>query len=124
MIEEAYETTEEYKEEIAKLFELIQRRDDMRALLKIAKPPRIPEIRQVIANLDGLIEDTEEIMEMIAKKHRLELEAEKNYEELNATYEAIKPELLAYLAEHNPEAYEKLKAELEELEAKEAEETD
>jgi ribosomal protein L29 len=119
MSEESYETTDEYKEETAKLFELMQRRDEMRGLLKIAQPSKIAEVRKTIATLDNLIKETEEIMEIIARKHRMEIELDKRYEELDKTVDAVLPELLAYLAEHNPEAYEKLKASLEEIDARE-----
>jgi len=122
MSEESYETTDEYQKETAKLFELIQRRDEMHGLLKIAQPSKIAEVRRVIANLDGLIKQTEEIMEMVAAKYRLEIEAEKQDAVTMAMTEAILPELLAYLAEHNPEAYENLKASLEEIDAREDDE--
>ena len=124
MSEESYETTGEYKEETAKLFELIQRRDEMRGLLKIAQPSKIAEVRKVIANLDNLIKETEGIMEIIARKHRMQIEYDKQCEELDKTVDAILPELLAYLAEHNPEAGEKLKADLEEIEAREYDDED
>jgi hypothetical protein len=122
MSEESYETTEEYQEESAKLFELLQRRDKMRELLKIAQPDKIAEVRRVIANLDSIIKQTEEIMEMIAKTHQKELELDKEYEELDRMNKIIEPLLLAHLKEHNPEAYEKLKAELEEIDARAEEE--
>ena len=119
MSEETYETTEEYQKETTKLFEYIQRRDEMHGLLKIAKPSKISALRDVIARLDNLIRQTEEIMDILARKFQLELEADREDEKLEEMYQAVKPELLEYLAEHNPEAYEKLKAELEALEAEE-----
>ena len=113
MSEESYEMTAEYQKETAKLFEYIQRRDEMHGLLKIAKPSKIADIRKAIVRLDKLIRQTEEIMEVLVRKYHLEIEAEAEDKKLEEMYEAVKPALLAYLAEHNPEEYEKLKAELE-----------
>lgn len=106
---------EEYQKETASLLKRIEKREQMVQLLKIARPEKIPAIRECIASLDKGIEHTEKIMDLHREKFQLEMELEKQYVELDEMSRAIEPELLAYLAEHNPEAYEKLKAELAEI---------
>ncbi len=118
MSEEIDKIDEDYQEEAASLLERIERREEMRELLKVAAPSKIPAIRAYIAKLDKIIEETEEIMEVLVKKRRLQAELEQEYEELDKMNKAIEPELLAYLEKNNPEAYEKLKAELEEIDAR------
>jgi hypothetical protein len=57
-------------------------------------------------------------MEILVRQRQAQLELEKEYEELDEMTKAIEPELLAYLQKNNPEAYEKLKADLEEIDAR------
>lgn len=110
--------SEEYKKESAFLLERIQRREDLVEQLKQAQPDKIPEIRRCIAKLDAVIEQTEQIMQMHIKKHELQIKMKIADEESLAMCDAILPELLAHLEKNNPEAYEKLKAELKEINAR------
>lgn len=124
MSEEDLLNSEEYQKESAFLLKRIEDREEMLGLLKIAHPSKISDIRACIAQLDDIIERTEDIMEMHLKKHRLEKEQEKRNEELEKMTDAILPELLAHLEKTNPEAYEKLKASLEEIDARYPDEDD
>jgi 5,10-methenyltetrahydromethanopterin hydrogenase len=113
MSDEDVINSEEYQKESAFLLERIRMREDLVELLKRARPDKIPELRRCIAKVDDVIEQTERIMQMHVKKHELEIEIEEQDAETMAMCDAILPELLAHLEKHNPEAYEKLKAELE-----------
>jgi hypothetical protein len=106
--------SEEYQKESAFLLERIRMREEMVERLKLSRPDKIPEIRRCIAKLDEVIEQTEQILQMLIKKHELQIEMEIADEESLAMCDAILPELLAHLEKNNPEAYEKLKAQLEE----------
>jgi hypothetical protein len=118
MSDEPFEQREEYKKESETLLFHLQEREEMTRLLKIAHPSKVSEIREVIAGLDHLIERTEKIMQIILEKYQLEQEAEEHYLKVQAKMDKALPELLAYLAEHNPEAGEKLVADLAEIEAR------
>ena len=124
MSEEELEMTDEYQKKSEFLLERIKERDEMVELLKIAHPSKIAEIRDLIARLDDVIERTEKVMEILLEAQRLEQKIDKDYEELEAMTEAIEPELLAYLEKNNPEAYEKLKADLAAIDEMEDEEDD
>ncbi|MGC2235096.1 MAG: hypothetical protein WA584_02975 [Pyrinomonadaceae bacterium] len=116
MSDEDIINSEKYKKESAFLLDKIRRREKLVEFLKHAKTDKIPEIRRCIAKLDKVIEQTERIMQMTIEAHALRIEMEEQDAKTLAMCDAILPELLAYLKEHNPEAYEKLKAELEEEE--------
>jgi hypothetical protein len=124
MSEEELEINDEYRKKSEFLLQRIKDREELVELLKIAHPSKIPDIRNYIARLDDIIERIEKSMEMHLEVQRLEKKIDKDYEELEAMTEAIEPELLAYLEKNNPEAYEKLKADLAAIDAQEDEEED
>jgi hypothetical protein len=55
---------EDYKKETQRLLERIEQREELIGLLKIAKPEKIAELREVISRFDKSIEATEEIILM------------------------------------------------------------
>jgi len=110
MAEESYETTEEYIEESKSLFELIERREEMLRILKIAQPEYIPEVQKAIAQIDDLIERTEELMEMHRKLYFMEIEIDKNDAELVEFTEKVDKALREYVAKNNPEKLELIEA--------------
>lgn len=124
MSDEELEITDEYRKESEFLLQRIKDREELVELLKIAHPSKIAEIRNSIARLDDVIERSEKIMEMHLEAQRLQQKADKDYEELEALTDLILPELLAYLEKNNPEAYEKLKADLAAIDEEEDEDAD
>jgi hypothetical protein len=126
MSDEELEINDEYRKKSEFLLQRIKDREEMVELLKIAHPSKIADIRNCIARLDDIIERTEKSMEMHLEALRLEQEIDKDYEELEEMTDHILPELLAYLEKNNPEAYEKLKADLAAIDEQdeEDEETD
>jgi len=110
MVDESYETTEEYIEESKNLFDLIERREKMLQLLKIAQPEYIPAAQQAIAQIDLVIEQTEELMEMHRKLYLMSIEADKSDAALLELSENIAIELREHVAKNNPEKLELLEA--------------
>lgn len=104
---------ENYERESATLLELIEKREETVKLLKLATKERTAQVREVIAELDELIERTEQIVAMQYDLYLQRIDLLKQYIEAAEMTEKIQPELLQYLAENNPEAYEQLKAQLE-----------
>ncbi len=103
----------EYNRECAKLIELTERREEMINLLKIAKPSKIVEIREVIPRLDRLIKQTEEIIELSFELVRHKRDHVRRCRRLEAMMEIILPELRKHLAENAPEKLEQLEAMLD-----------
>ena len=110
MTGESYETTEEYLKESKILFDLVARREEMLRLLKMAQPANVSQARKVIAQLDNLIERTEEIMEMQRALFLKRRKADKNDAELLLVAEKIQIELREYVAKNKPEKLELLDA--------------
>ena len=76
----------------------------------LARPAKIAAIRQCLAELDGVIEMTEEIMELKQKAHRQRVKLEEMYEDLEVTTDAVEKELLEYIAKNKPERLAELQA--------------
>lgn len=98
-----------YAELTAVLLDRIRKRDEMIALLKIAKPAKISAIREVAARFDKLIEMIEAELQSFVEMRRKRIEIDENYEKLDAMMEKMKPEFLAYIAEQKPEKLEEMK---------------
>lgn len=107
-----YTTDEDYQKEYAFLMDRIRMREEMKELLKIAKPHHMARIRGALAKFDEVIDQTEQIMEIRLKKLQLEKECEIQDAKVLAMMEKMLPEFRAFLAEHNPEELEKLDAAL------------
>jgi len=110
MADESYETTEEYINESNSLFELIERREEMLRLLKIAQPEYVPEVQKAIAQIDNLIEQTEKMMEMHRKLYFMSIECDKSEAALLEFSDKVDKKLRKYVAEHHPEKLELLDA--------------
>lgn len=117
-------TDEQYIEDSAKLLKFIEEREEYVQMLKIATPVKIPLIRKAIAKYDELIQGVETRMELLVELKEMEAKIDEDYENADLMSKEIEPELLAYLEKNNPEAYEKLKAELEEIDARFPDEED
>lgn len=112
-VEDSYEiraSREVYEKECAKLLAKVSQRDELVKLLKIARPEKLGELRASIAKLDAFIAHTEEIIAMHYDIYQKRQDLWKQETELLAISEAIRPELLKYVAQHNPERLEELEA--------------
>ena len=95
--------SEEYKKEAAFLLERIKMRDEFAGLLKIARPEKLAELKETIARLDEVIDQTENILAMHQKKASLESRLDRDYEDLDATANIIEKELIEQVSKNNPE---------------------
>ncbi|MCD9187677.1 MAG: hypothetical protein LUM44_14755 [Pyrinomonadaceae bacterium] len=100
----------DYEEESANLLQMIEKREEMVRLLKIAKPDKIKDIQELIRGLDESIAQTEEIMESISNLIEKIEAAIKHDEKLAVTVEIIQKELIEYVKREKPEKLEELEA--------------
>ena len=103
------EIDRQYRETAATLLERIAKRDELKTLLKIAKPAKIAPLRELLAQLDKIIEMIENELENLVKMREKRLEVDARNDELMATVDKIKPEFLAHIAEHHPEKLKEMK---------------
>ena len=121
MSEKEFEMSDEYKLSLERLMKAINERD--RLLEYVNSRPFPPQVRaqklQLIGQLTKQIEKFEKAIageyEITQEKFRAEEKLDTIYEELDEMTDEILPELLAYLAEHNPEVHAKLVADLERI---------
>jgi hypothetical protein len=97
------EIDRQYREAYATLLDRIAKRDEMKSLLKIAKPAKIAPLRDVIARFDKIIENVEQELELLTEMRRSRIELDERYEKLAQDMERMKPEFLTYIAENHPE---------------------
>lgn len=103
MNDETIELSENYKKEAAKLVELTDKREEMKSLLKLATADKVDGVKQAIAQLDNLIEQTENILDLEYRRCVLLKEQADQYKKLDEMCDLIEPELIKYVAETNPE---------------------
>lgn len=97
------EIDRQYREAYAILLDRIAKRDEMKSLLKIAKPAKILPLRNAVARLDKIIENIEQELDLLTEMRRRRIELDERYEKLAQDMERMKPEFLTYIAEHHPE---------------------
>jgi len=105
-----FEMDDDYLEEVEKLMETIEKREEMLKLLKVARLRHIPEIRECIAGLDKSIEATEHILELQAAKLRQEKILEEQLDELMTMTDQIEIEMREHLKKNKPEKLEMFEA--------------
>ena len=108
--EEVQDALARYEDSAAKLLDAVARRDEMVALLKIAQPSKIAEVRECIAGWNALIEKAEELMEGNALLLEKARDLARHCLELEATCDLIEPQLIAHIAKNAPEKLELAKA--------------
>lgn len=101
--DEVLEAVAEYEKEAANLLERIEKRDEMAALLKVAKPSKIAGIREVVSRMNRGIEQTEILLELRAQAVEQRRDLDGQYRQLDETLNLIKPEFLKHIAEQHPE---------------------
>lgn len=120
-----YKMSDDYKQSVARLLDRIKERDRLLDYVNVRPFP--PDVRkEKLRLIDQLTRQIDKFEQALAKeyeitqeKRQFEEEIEKDYEELDEMCDEILPELLAYLAEHNPEAHAKIVADLKEIDEKE-----
>ena len=100
----------DYEEESANLLQMIEKREEMVGLLKIAKPDKIKAVQEIIRDCDESISQTEEILESISNLIRLLETAIKRNEELEVKLEVAQKEFLEYIKREKPEKLEEIEA--------------
>ncbi|MBS1792452.1 MAG: hypothetical protein JSS81_01290 [Acidobacteria bacterium] len=110
MSEDDYTNSENYRKNYEILLDLIERRDDLRRLLKIAQPQWIGPAREAIARVDDCIERTEVIMDLERQLYEETIKAEEEEARLAEMAEGIIDELRDHVARNNPEKLELLEA--------------
>lgn len=113
--DETLERIAEYEKEAANLLERIRQRDEMAALLKIAKPSKIADIRDVVSRMNRGIEQTEVLLELDAEAVQQGRVMDEKYRHLNAMLDVVKPHFLKHIAEHQPKKLVELAALLDNL---------
>ena len=108
--DEVLELFEQYEKESATLLKLLSDREEAAALLKIAHPAKIADVRAVVSNFDEVIELNEDILDTIAKTIEARRVADGKIAKLAERLDAAKPEILKHFAEHNLENLEEIKA--------------
>ena len=116
---EEFKSLEEIEAEYLKFSNIligeIKQREELRGLLKIAKPEEIAEIRKRIAFFDKSIENSEQYLESLEQIRAARAKLDTRERGLFEIMEKMKPDLLKYIAENHPEKM----AEMEELFVKE-----
>lgn len=100
----------DYEEESANLLQMIEKREEIVRLLKIAKPDKIKDVQELIRDWDESIAQTEEILESISNLIQKIEAAIKHDEELAVKVEIIQKELIEYVKKEKPENLEALEA--------------
>ena len=103
MKKEQVELSEDYRRNAAKLIKFIEKRDEMKDLLKLATADKVADVKYCIAELDKIIERSEVILEMEYKICVLQKEQVGRYKKLDEVCDLIEPELIKYVTENNPE---------------------
>lgn len=98
----------EYDAECEKMLRIIGERENVAAHLKIAAPAKISELRQLIQEYDELIELAEDYAALCYAVYEKAIECWKADLKLVRLVEAIEPEFLKYVAEHQPERLEEM----------------
>lgn len=108
--EEVQEALADYEESAARLLDAVARRDEMVALLKIAQPSKRAAVRQCIADCNDVIERTENSLEYHTAHVESARRMVRHYLKLGALCDFLEPQLIAHVAENNPEKLELLEA--------------
>lgn len=108
-----YEIIERYKEyerDCAELLKLIDERDETAALLKIAAPAKIADVRAVVAAQDKLLEEFEECVRLSCELYEKSVDCWKADVKLARIMEEIQPALLKHVAENQPDRLAEIQA--------------
>jgi dsDNA-specific endonuclease/ATPase MutS2 len=114
-----YEMSDGYKRSTQNLLNAIELRDKLVGMLKIARPAKRAKIVASIADLDRQIDKHEQALAgeyEIAQKLG---QAEEEYEAQMEALDKMADNILEGMKEKAPELYEKLKAELDEIDDRE-----
>lgn len=103
---------EDYKKETQRLLELIEQREELVGLLKIAKPEKIAHIREGISHYDRSIESLEKFIAIIEQLIQTRLDYIENVKELYIMGEKIEQGMREHFADQ-PEKLALLEAMLE-----------
>jgi len=108
--EKLEDAKKDYEKESSNLLQMIEKREELVSLLKIAKPDKIKAVQEFIRHCDESISQTEAILESISNLIRLLETAIKRDEELAVKLEIAQEEFLEYIKREKPEKLEEVEA--------------